>query len=240
MLIEASRGAHTVNIRAYLVIAAIFVAAQIVFALLCIVGLLIYRRRVRATTPAGTSETLDRLANRAGSSSDRIDRVLFPAGPPTTKVGRKQVFRHYKLMVQTSESLISRRQGTNTFFITLNGALLTAIGLFVRNGYDPRSHGLVIAILCVTGIVISWAWRTLLISFGQLNKGKFAVILRLEKVLGTATFDAEWEALDRGEDKRTYRSFTKSESRIPIAFSIIYAVAGLVGVLIALGWFWKV
>ncbi|MGY0002597.1 RipA family octameric membrane protein [Micromonospora sp. I033] len=167
---------------------------------------------------------------------DRIDRALMPQGAPTSNEDKTQLFELYKMMVQTSEALVARRQGTNTFFLTANGLLLTAIGLFVRQGANARRHGLVIAILCLTGLIVAWGWRTLLISFGQLNKGKFAVILRMEKALTASIFDAEWEALDRGENKRTYRSFTESEKRVPAVFMAIYGIAFVIGLLIALDW----
>ncbi len=162
--------------------------------------------------------------------------ALMPGGQPDSPEAKAQFFELYKIMVQTSESLVARRQGTNTFFLTANALLLTAIGLFVRVGFNARTHSLAIAVLCATGLIVSWAWRTLLVSFGQLNKGKFAVILRLEKALAAAIFDAEWEALDRGENKQTYRSFTRSESRVPLLFMTIYLLAGLVATLISLGW----
>jgi hypothetical protein len=161
----------------------------------------------------------------------------MPHGPPSTPEGKAQLLELYKLMVQSSEALAARRIGTNTFFLTANGALLTAIGLFVRQGADTRSHGLVISTFCLVGIIVAAAWRNLIVSFGQLNSGKFAVILRVEKVLAAAVFDAEWEALGRGKDKKRYRTFTDSERRIPVIFMAIYACAFIVGVTIAFGWF---
>jgi hypothetical protein len=76
----------------------------------------------------------------------------------------------------------------------------------------------------------------LLGSFRQLNDGKFAVILRLEKMLPAAIFDAEWEALKRGTERKQYRAFTVSERRLPQIFMIIYGGALVIALLIALGW----
>ena len=197
-----------------------------------------------STEDERADDSLDEIASHpevaAGGKADRVARVLLPKGAPTDSVGKAQLFELYKLMVQTSESLVARRQGTNTFFLTVNGLILTGVGLFVRQGINARSHALVIVIFCITGLIISWSWRTLLTSFGQLNKGKFAVILQLEKQLSASIFDGEWEALDRGENKKAYRSFTQNESRIPLVFSAIYGLAGIIGLLIAAGWFPKV
>jgi hypothetical protein len=41
-------------------------------------------------------------------------------------------FDLYKLMIDSSESLIQRRQKTNAFFITVIGSLLAIVGLLVK------------------------------------------------------------------------------------------------------------
>ena len=182
---------------------------------------------------------LDALANRAdrdpAAAPDKVERVLLPRGRPANVQARMEVLELYKLMVSTSEALVTRRQVANTFFLTANGLLLTALGLMIGYSTEPFGQAGLVAGCCVTGLIVSAAWRRLLISFGQLNKGKFAVILRLEKLLAAAPFDAEWEALERGRDPRVYRSFTVSESRIPRLFMAIYVVAGVFAVLIATG-----
>jgi len=184
--------------------------------------------------------TLDALANEAepalGAAVDPFERVLLPGETPIEERDQSQLFELYKLMVQTSEALVARRQGTNTFFLTANGLLLTAIGLVVRQKTVERADGLLVAIFCLTGIIISWSWRSLLISYGQLNKGKFAVILHLERTLPAAVFDAEWEALQRGRNPSVYRSFTQNETRVPVVFMTIYVLAAVIAGLAASGW----
>jgi hypothetical protein len=170
------------------------------------------------------------------SEPDEISQVLMPNGPPSTPEDKAQLLELYKVMVQSSEALVARRLGTNTFFLTVNGALVAAIGLFVRQSANLRSHGLAIAIFCLAGFIVAGRWHTLLVSFGQLNAGKFAVIFRIEKVLPAAIFNAEWEALKSGTDKRRYRTFTASERRLPIIFMGIYGCAFLIGLLIVFDW----
>jgi hypothetical protein len=55
-------------------------------------------------------------------------------------------------------------------------------------------------------------------------------------VLPAAIFNAEWEALKRGTDRKRYRNFTASERRIPVIFMVIYGCAFLVGLLITFDW----
>jgi hypothetical protein len=138
------------------------------------------------------------------------------------------------MMVASSESLVSRRQGVNTFFLTINGAILTAAGLLLNNGKDPRLQATGLMVLTITGVILSFAWRSLIISFGQLNKGKFVVINRLEELFPAAIYFAEWKALGEGREPKKYRTFTSREVWTPWAFIGIYSVATILEGTIAL------
>jgi hypothetical protein len=66
-------------------------------------------------------------------SQPGLSEVLYPADPQSTEHASREAFEAYKIMVESSESLVNRRQGVNTFFLTINGALLTASGLLVQS-----------------------------------------------------------------------------------------------------------
>ncbi|MHB8188564.1 MAG: RipA family octameric membrane protein [Dermatophilaceae bacterium] len=138
---------------------------------------------------------------------------------------RAFVFELYKLMVASSEALVARRQGVNTFFLTANGALLTAVGFFVGKGPDRALAALAVAVLAMTGSVLCFAWQSLLRSFGQLNTGKFAIINRLEREFPVSVYAAEWKALGEGKNPRIYRSFTSREIWVPRTLFCLYALA---------------
>jgi hypothetical protein len=72
------------------------------------------------------------------------------------------------------------------------------------------------------GCIIAFAWFFTLNSYGQLNTGKFAVILEIEKMLPIAGFDLEWNALGRGEDRRKYWQLSRVERIIPVIFFCAY------------------
>lgn len=138
----------------------------------------------------------------------------------------------YKVMVDSSERLVARRQGVNTFFLTMNGLLMTAIGLFVQADGRLSLQAGGVAIISTVGLTLCQAWRSLLISFGQLNTGKFVVINAMEKQLAASVYAAEWEALGAGEDSRVYRSFTRREADVPVFFGLVYFAAVVIGVLL--------
>jgi len=168
-------------------------------------------------------------------SRSSFSEILFPSGPPESDADANQILDLYKIMVQSSESLVARRQAVNTFFLTMNGALLTASGLIVQSSRDNRLGSLGILVLALAGAILCAAWRSLINSFGQLNRGKFQVINSIEQHLKAAIYAAEWEALGRGEDPNIYRSFTSREIWVPNALLTLHSVTALVALSVALG-----
>ena len=76
-------------------------------------------------------------------------------------------------------------------------------------------------VLAVAGLALCFSWRILLISLGQLNTGKFIIINAMEVNLAGCIFEAEWEALGRGEDDQVYRSFTTRETWVPLSSPLL-------------------
>jgi len=187
--------------------------------------------RVFATAVRRTAEEL----GVNGPSSPSFAEILFPSGPPKGDTETREALDLYKIMVESSESLVSRRQAVNTFFLTINGALLTASGLIVQSSGADRFTSWGIVILACAGAVLCLAWRSLIKSFGQLNRGKFRVINTIERHLKAAIYAAEWEALGRGEDPKIYRSFTSREIWVPNALLGLHVLATIAAFLVAIG-----
>ena len=169
------------------------------------------------------------------SDSHRVQEILFPGGTNIADPGRLTVLMaQYELFVDTSEKLVARRQSVNTFFLSVNTLSFSAIGLMVgliSNKVVEMEVAMtgVIAI-AIAGILLCIAWRTLVRSYAQLNRGKFAVIHLIETQLPAALFTAEWEALGRGSDPEKYRPFTKTEDRVPIIFISLYGFSVFAGI----------
>lgn len=170
--------------------------------------------------------------------TESVKRILTPSGPPSSEEARQQFFELYKIMVASSEALVGRRQAVNTFFLTMNGLLLTAVGLFLRGGSygHLRLQAAAVLVLAAAGATLCIAWRSLIISFGQLNTGKFAIINEMESELAAAIFAAEWEALQRGSNPKVYRTFTSREIFVPLSFGALYVIAASLSAAVALGW----
>lgn len=140
----------------------------------------------------------------------------------------KDTFELYKLMIESSESLIQRRQKTNAFFITVIGSLLAIAGLLVKTGaLNTGSIGILYG-FSVVGLLLCNSWRNLIDNYGKLNKAKFDVILRLEQELTAQIYSAEWISLGKGLRPKKYKSFTSTEKNVPLYFGLLIVVLTLI------------
>ncbi len=142
----------------------------------------------------------------------------------------KDILDLYKLMVESSESLIQRRQKTNAFFITVIGSLITIASLLVKTGtINSESIGILYG-FSVVGLLLCNSWRNLIDNYGKLNKAKFDVILRLEQNLNAQIYSAEWISLGKGLRPKKYKSFTSTEKNVPFYFGLLILVLTVVTV----------
>ena len=118
----------------------------------------------------------------------------------------------------------------NTFFLSVNSAILAVVGLLLRDGQSGNLESGVLVGLGLGGIALCGVWRRLMMSFGQLNKGKFEVIAALERRLPARAFTAEWAALGYGRDPGKYRPFTQAEARTPLVFGVLQVLLVAAGV----------
>lgn len=142
----------------------------------------------------------------------------------------------YKMMVDSSEKLIERRQKMNAFFITAMGALMALAGALAKFGTveSPAISFAVMAAFGVVGLLLCNSWRNLIDNYGKLNKAKFRVILKLEQSLSAQIFSAEWAALGKGRRPHKYQSFTSTENLVPLWFAI------LILALVLFACFWRI
>ena len=125
----------------------------------------------------------------------------------------------YKLYVEKADAISSRRQSANSFFLAVNTAVLGVIG-YVSGSNDATKLAVGIA-----GVVLCFVWYRLIRSYKQMNSGKFKVIHEIEKELPLSPYDAEWQALGRGEDSTLYTPFTNTEMVVPWIFLMCHVVA---------------
>jgi hypothetical protein len=140
---------------------------------------------------------------------------------------RAAILDQYKTYVEMADRISARRGLTNTFFLTLNSAVFTVIGLFWKDRPAEPSVA-VLAVLLAVALTQCAAWYFIIRSYRQLNTAKYDVVGLLEERLPASPYNAaEWAALKKGEDTRVYWPLSHVEQWVPILFGLIY-IAGAV------------
>jgi len=133
---------------------------------------------------------------------------------------KQHLLEQYKLYVEMTDRISDRRQTANSFFLSINTAivaLVSYVGLCVGKG------GNFSWLISCAGMVLCYLWYRLIRSYKDLNSAKFKVIHEMEKDLPFSPYDVEWEKAGRGEDRRLYLPFTHIEINVPWIFFVIHA-----------------
>lgn len=130
----------------------------------------------------------------------------FPAG----------FLEQYQLAVEMADRVSARRGVANSFFLTVNTALIAVIG-----GTDLRWY------VPVAGIAFAASWWALLRSYRDLNRAKFKVILEMEDRLPVRMYGDEWTVLQESRGPRRtrlvkYYELGQIERLVPALFALLY------------------
>jgi hypothetical protein len=165
-------------------------------------------------------------------ASNRLWNTDIASGNYEEPAGKYQaaILEQYKTYVEMADRISARRALTNTFFLTLNTAVFTLIGVFLQNHQQAATWLLVFPLIALLGQCAAWFY--LVRSYRQLNTAKYQVIGQLEERLPASPYwRAEWTALGEGSDRSRYWPLTHIEKWIPILFAVTY-VAGFVIVML--------
>jgi hypothetical protein len=159
-----------------------------------------------------------------GDSSDPFGGKLFNEFPSQTPYGSNEKYQahlldQYKLYVEMADRISARRQSANSYFLTINTGLVGLIGYVTTK--DTSNY---LWLMAGAGIALSYLWYRLIRSYRDLNSGKFKVIHFIEKRLPLSPYDAEREAIGRGEDPKLYKPFTHIEAGVPWVFVLLHAI----------------
>lgn len=159
---------------------------------------------------------------------EKIRKILFSIGNVSDYEDsggyQAHLLEQYKLYQSSAENISTRRQTANSFFVTINTALIALISYLNFGSTKSTEYYWLVAL---GGISISYMWYRLMRSYRDLNSAKFKVIHEIEKCLPISPYDAEWEAVGRGENSKLYLPFTHVEIFIPWVFLILHFVVFL-------------
>lgn len=95
---------------------------------------------------------------------------------------RQAVLDQYKLCVEMADRVSARRNLTNTFFLSLNSAVVAVVAAVSGGALADASVPLLLAGLVIL-LVQCAAWYVMVRSYRQLNRAKYAVIGAFEERL---------------------------------------------------------
>ena len=136
---------------------------------------------------------------------------------------KKHLLEQYKLYVEMADRISSRRSNANTFFLSVNTLLVTAIGVLskLESGFETLNLWWVLT-TSFAGILFCWTWLSIINSYRQLNTGKFKVINTIEQKLPLAMYKAEWSYLKPERGISRYKQLTVVEILVPKIFGGVY------------------
>lgn len=139
-------------------------------------------------------------------------------GPPAFQAA---ILDQYKLYVEMADRVSGRRALANTFFLTINTAVFTLIGVLWNRRPEAATWVLVFPLSMLVTQCLAWFWT--LRSYRQLNSAKYVVVGAIETCLPLSPYRrAEWTALGEGRDPSRYWPITHLESLVPLLFAVTY------------------
>lgn len=138
--------------------------------------------------------------------------------PPNEK-WHSHLLEQYKLYVEMADRISQRRTSANTYFLSVNSAILAFVG-YLTAGSDPDYMWL----LALAGCLLTLFWYNIVLSYRNLNSAKWRVVQDIEKRLPISPYDAEWDAVQRGNNPKLYRPITHIESWVPWVFFVLHSI----------------
>lgn len=134
---------------------------------------------------------------------------------------RDHLIEQYKVYLELTDRISGRRQEANTFYLTINTALVTVAGFLASLSGCRWVWPIGIAL---AGMVLCFTWYRLIRSYRDLNSIKLLVVQAFERILPAKPYETEWEAVGRGANAKLYLPFTHVEMRVPWVFFSLYCL----------------
>jgi len=145
--------------------------------------------------------------------------TCIPEAPPYPAQEKYQahLLDQYKLYVEMADRVSSRRLSTNSYFLSINSAILAFLGYVTSKNSNEY-----LCLLGISGIPISILWFFSITSYRDLNTAKFKVIHQIEKQLPLSLYYAEWNAMGCGKNPALYRPLSHIERIVPWVFFVLH------------------
>jgi hypothetical protein len=138
---------------------------------------------------------------------------------PENEKWHSHLLDQYKLYVEMADRISQRRATANTYFLSVNSAILAFVGYIT-----PKDANENLWMLAVAGIALCWLWKALITSYKNLNTAKFKVVHAIEKRLPISPYETEWTFMGKGNDPKLYRPISHIEAGVPWVFFVLHGI----------------
>lgn len=138
---------------------------------------------------------------------------------PSNEKWHSHLLDQYKLYVEMADRISQRRTTANTYFLTVNSAILAFVGYLTSK--DSTGY---MWLLALAGAMLTLFWYNIINSYRNLNTAKWQIVQDIEKRLPISPYDAEWDAVQRGKNPKLYRPISHIESWVPGVFCALHLV----------------
>jgi hypothetical protein len=136
------------------------------------------------------------------------------------------LLEQYKLCVEMADRVSARRNLANTFFLSLNSAVVVVLAALIGPLAQASAWLLLAGAIILASV--SLAWYAMVRSYRLLTGAKFAVVGAMEERLPAYAYSrAEWNELGEGKDWRRYLPLSHIEQWVPLFFVAAYVIGFL-------------
>lgn len=150
--------------------------------------------------------------------NDIAEGVVYPSN----EKWYSHLLDQYKLYVEMADRISQRRTNANTYFLSVNSAILAFVGYLTSKNSNEYMW-----LLALAGCMLTLFWYNIINSYRNLNSAKWQVVQDIEKRLPISPYDAEWDAVQRGHNPKLYRPISHIESWVPGVFCFLHVIVFL-------------
>lgn len=155
-------------------------------------------------------------------SSELFNEIQADTIYPSNEKWQAHLIEQYKMYVEMTDRISQRRATANTYFLSVNSAILAFVGYLTSK--DSTND---LWMLALAGITLCFLWERLIVSYRNLNTAKFKIIHAIEKRLPINLYDCEWSFMGRGGDPKLYKPFSHIEIGVPWVFIVLHSLVFL-------------
>jgi len=172
---------------------------------------------------------------KSRSAEDILKELFRSEVAPTEDLALARYAPLYKELLTYMEQLGGRRQAANQFFLTLNTAVIGALGYAYTNPKLARGTLKPVFIVAGTfGCVLACQWWRLIRSHEARFKADFEILHTLEERLPARIFKVEQSlffAVDESKKRIPYVSLMVIERSVSAVFIVLYFLLACYGLL---------